>query len=120
MFEKMAQSGTPVPILGIVENMSYYETPQGERINLFGEGGGERASKEFNVPVLGAVPRHLDITRGGDSGKPVVVAHPDSPAAEIYREIAGGVARRVATIAMKETVFRIPAPGSAGVIPISG
>lgn len=101
MFEKMAQHGTPVPILGIVENMSYYETPQGERIQLFGEGGGERAAHAFNVPLLGQVPRHLDITRGGDSGVPVLVGQPDGPAAQIFRDIAGGVARRVATISMQ-------------------
>ncbi|MBV9470250.1 MAG: Mrp/NBP35 family ATP-binding protein [Abitibacteriaceae bacterium] len=119
MFEKMAQTGTPVPILGIVENMSYYETPQGERINLFGEGGGERAAREFDVPLLGQVPRQLEITRAGDAGKPVMVAHADSPVAAIYREVAGSVARRVSTISMKETVFRRPAPGSPGVIPVT-
>lgn len=102
MFEKMAQAGHVVPLLGIVENMSYYETPQGERINLFGEGGGERAAHEFNVPLLGQVPRHLDITRGGDAGQPVMVAEPDSPVAAVYREIAGGVARRIATLAMAD------------------
>lgn len=118
MFEKMSAAGTPVSILGIVENMSYYETPQGERIHLFGEGGGERAAQYFNVPLLGQVPRHMDITRGGDAGTPVVVSEPDSPAAQIYRDIAGGVARQVSTIAMKETVFRTPAPGSAGVLPM--
>ena len=99
--------------------MSYYETPQGERINLFGEGGGERVAKEFDVPLLGQVPRHLDITRGGDAGKPVMAAQPDSPIAHVYREIAGGVARRVSTISMKDTIFRRPAPGSAGVIPVA-
>lgn len=101
MFEKMASVGTPVPILGVVENMSYYETPQGERINLFGEGGGELACEEFHVPLLAQVPRHLDITRGGDAGKPVMVAQPDGPIAAIYREMAGTVARRIATLSMQ-------------------
>jgi len=101
MFEKMAQHGTPVPILGIVENMSYYETPQGERISLFGEGGGKRAASLFNVPLLGQVPRHLDITQAGDAGRPVMIAHPDSPVAHIYREIAGSVARGISTISMQ-------------------
>ena len=120
MFEKMAQGGLQVPILGIVENMSWYETPTGERIHLFGEGGGERAAQAFGVPLLGQVPRHLDVTRGGDAGKPVFIAEPQSPIAETYREIAGAVARGIATRAMKEQVFRIPAPGSPGVIPLSG
>lgn len=101
MFEKMAQHGTTVPILGIVENMSYYETPQGERIYLFGEGGGPRAAAEFHVPLLGQVPRHLDVTRGGDAGRPLMVADPEHPVAHVYREIAGSVARRIATIAMQ-------------------
>lgn len=119
MFEKMADVGTPVPILGIVENMSYYETPQGERIHLFGEGGGERAAAEFKVPLLGQVPRHLDITRGGDAGKPIMISQPDSPIAHLYREMAGTVARQVATLSMRETVFRRPAPNAPGVIPLS-
>jgi ATP-binding protein involved in chromosome partitioning len=105
MFEKMSQQGTPVPILGIVENMSWYETPQGERIELFGSGGGERAAAEFGVPLLGQVPRVLEVTQGGDSGVPVMIGHPDSPAAHIYREIAGGVARRVSTLAMEARGF---------------
>lgn len=118
MFEKMAQTGTPVPILGIVENMSWYETPQGERIALFGEGGGQHAADEFGVDLLGQIPRHLDVTRGGDAGKPIFAAEPHSPISETYREIAGGIARRVATLAMKNQVFRTPAPGAPGVIPL--
>jgi len=118
MFEKMAQSGLGVPILGIVENMSWFETPSGERINLFGEGGGARAAAAFDVPLLGQIPRHLDITRGGDAGTPIFVAEPQSPLANSYREIAGGVARRVATLAMKNQVFRTPPKDAPGVIPL--
>lgn len=106
MFEKMAANGTPVPILGVVENMAWYETPQGERVYLFGEGGGETAAKAFNVPLLGQVPRHLDVTRGGDRGLPITTTDADSPIGETYREIAGSVARRVATIAMKSSFNR--------------
>ena len=102
MFEKMSQNGMNVPILGVVENMSWYETPEGERIHLFGQGGGQRAAETFDVPLLGQVPRVLDITQGGDSGVPIVVGQSDSPVASTYREIAGGVARRVATLAMEE------------------
>jgi len=104
MFEKMGQTlNIKVPILGIVENMSWFETPDGERHYLFGEGGGQRIAGVFGVPLFGQVPRTLDITRGGDSGIPVLVSHPNSPTSQIYREIAGGVARRVATMAMEET-----------------
>jgi ATP-binding protein involved in chromosome partitioning len=101
MFEKMAAAGTPVPILGIVENMSWFETPGGERIELFGTGGGARAAEMFKVPLLGQVPRILEITRGGDAGTPVTASQSDNPVSEIYREIAGGVARRVATLSMQ-------------------
>lgn len=106
MFEKMAAHGTPVPILGVVENMSWFETPQGERIYLFGEGGGATAADAFGVPLLGQVPRVLEITRGGDRGLPITVTDSDSPAGKIYHEIAGGVARRISTIAMKSSFNR--------------
>jgi ATP-binding protein involved in chromosome partitioning len=106
MFEKMAAGGIAVPILGVVENMSWYETPQGERIYLFGEGGGQTAAEAFNVPLLGQVPRVMEITRGGDRGLPITVTDADSPSGQIYREIAGGVARRVSTIAMKSSFNR--------------
>ncbi len=104
MFEKMGQTlNIKVPILGVVENMSWFELPTGERHYLFGEGGGQRIAGVFGVPLLGQVPREMGITQGGDSGIPVLVSHPNSPVAGVYREIAGGVARRVATLAMEET-----------------
>lgn len=103
MFAKMGQSiNAHVPILGVVENMSWFEAPGGERHYLFGEGGGKRISETFNVPLLGQVPRVLDITQGGDAGVPVMLSRPHLPVAETYREIAGGVARRVATLAMEQ------------------
>lgn len=118
MFEKMADGGTPVPILGIVENMAWFETPQGERIPLFGEGGGSRAAEAFGVPLLGQIPRVLEITSGGDAGKPIVAAHPDHPVAHSYHEIAGSVARQVSTLAMNQGVFRTPGKGAPNVIPL--
>lgn len=101
MFEKMAQHGSVVPILGIVENMSWYQTPEGERIELFGSGGGASAAKTFEVPLLGQVPRVLEVTKGGDAGAPITYSHPEHPVSEIYRDIAGGVARRIATLSMQ-------------------
>jgi ATP-binding protein involved in chromosome partitioning len=101
MFEKMEKQGTPVPILGVVENMSYFESPDGMRHYIFGEGGGLKAAEAFSVPLLGEVPRVLEITRGGDAGLPIVIAEPDSHAANVYKEIAGNVARRAATLAME-------------------
>ena len=102
MFEKMGQTlGINVPILGIVENMSWFEAPNGERHFIFGEGGGARIAATFDVPLLGQVPREMNITTGGDSGIPVMVSSPNSPVGETYKEIAGGVARRIATLAME-------------------
>lgn len=101
MFEKMGQSiQTKVPILGVVENMSWFETA-GERHYLFGQGGGPRIAAIFDVPLLGQVPRVLEVMQGSDSGTPVMLSHPGSPVAQIYREIAGGVARRIATLAVE-------------------
>jgi ATP-binding protein involved in chromosome partitioning len=101
MFQKMGQNiNAKVPILGVVENMSWFEAPDGQRHYLFGEGGGPRIAAIFDVPLLGQVPRVMEVTQAGDSGVPVLVSHPTSPVAETYREIAGGVARRIATLAM--------------------
>jgi ATP-binding protein involved in chromosome partitioning len=80
------------PVLGIVENMSYYVCPQcGEREELFGSGGGARLEREFGVPLLGQIPLVPDLRAGGDSGKPLVVDQPDHPVSRIYAEIAGKV-----------------------------
>ena len=119
MFTKMATQGLNVPILGIVENMSWFQTPNGERIELFGHGGGERAAKEFDVPLLGQIPRVLEITHGGDSGTPIFAADPQHPVSNTYREIAGSVARRISTLAMKDKVFRTPSANAANVIPLN-
>jgi len=101
MFSKMEQAGISVPILGIVENMSWYEAPNGEKIPLFGSGGGQKAADFFKVPLLGQVPRVMDITTAGDSGKPIFAADPESEAAGIYGDIAGNLARRVSTLSMQ-------------------
>ena len=102
MFDKIGQTlNIKVPILGVVENMSWFESPDGERHYIFGEGGGQRIAGTFGVPLLGQVPRELSITRGGDSGVPVLVSHPNAPVSQTYREIAGEVARRVATLAVE-------------------
>ena len=118
MFTKMATQGLNVPILGIVENMSWFETPSGERIELFGHGGGQRAADEFDAPLLGQIPRVLEITHGGDNGTPVFASSPHHPVSNTYREIAGGVARRISTLALKDKVFRTPSANAANVIPL--
>jgi ATP-binding protein involved in chromosome partitioning len=79
-----------VPVLGIVENMSYFECPHcSERSEIFGHGGGRNEAERLGVPFLGQVPLHEAIRRGGDSGCPVVDAEPDSSLARALIEVAG-------------------------------
>ncbi len=88
-----------VPVLGIVENMSYFICPNcDERHALFGEGGAERAAEELGVPVLMKVPLQPDIVPAGDAGKPTVVSEPDSPAGRAFHELAGSVARKLSLL----------------------
>jgi ATP-binding protein involved in chromosome partitioning len=77
-----------VPILGIVENMSYYTTPNGERVEIFGHGGGHAESARQNVPFLGEVPIFTEIREGGDRGVPVTISDPNSPPAQAFIEVA--------------------------------
>ena len=87
MFRKVA-----VPVLGFVENMSFYLCPHcGERAEIFGHGGAREEAEKLGVPFLGEVPLHLDIRTTSDSGHPIVVSQPDSPYAQIYKNIAGRV-----------------------------
>ncbi|SEQ86016.1 ATP-binding protein involved in chromosome partitioning [Faunimonas pinastri] len=96
-----------VPVLGIVENMSYFVCPHcGERSDIFGHGGAEHEASRIGVPFLGAVPLHMDIRANSDAGTPVVVSMPDSEHAAIYRRIAANVAQRL----VAEQGSRRPAP----------
>jgi ATP-binding protein involved in chromosome partitioning len=97
MFETVA-----VPVLGVVENMSYFIAPDtGVRYNIFGEGGGLKLAETYGVPFLGTVPLGLEVREGGDNGVPVVVGQPDSPQAAAFRKVAEEVARQVSIEAMK-------------------
>jgi ATP-binding protein involved in chromosome partitioning len=81
-----------VPILGIVENMSYFLCPScGERSDIFSHGGAQREAERLGVPFLGEVPLHMDIREKSDAGLPVVATEPDGPLAKIYRDIAAKV-----------------------------
>jgi ATP-binding protein involved in chromosome partitioning len=81
-----------VPVLGIIENMSYFQCPHcGTRSDIFGHGGARHEAEKLGVPFLGEVPLHMDIRSTSDSGNPVVVSAPDGPHAAIYRAIAGAV-----------------------------
>jgi ATP-binding protein involved in chromosome partitioning len=90
MFQKVN-----VPILGIVENMSYYVTPSGERVEIFGHGGGQTEAKRQGVPFLGEVPIFVEIREGGDSGTPVVVSSPEKPAGQALLKVAEGLRQQM-------------------------
>ena len=78
-----------VPVLGIIENMSYFVCPKcGERSDIFGHGGAKAEAEKLGIPFLGGVPLHMDIRATSDEGQPIVASSPDSPHARIYRDIA--------------------------------
>ena len=77
-----------VPVLGIVENMSYFQCPQcGTRSDIFGHGGARHEAERLGVPFLGEIPLHMSIRSTSDAGNPVVASEPDGPHAAIYRDI---------------------------------
>lgn len=88
-----------VPILGVVENMSWF-TPPGstERYHLFGQGGGQRIEREFGVPLLGQIPIELAVREGGDRGEPITLAQPGSVSATAMFAIAGKIAQRISIL----------------------
>ncbi len=87
MFRKVS-----VPVLGIVENMSFFLCPKcGERSEIFGHGGAEQEAKTLDLPFLGGVPLHMEIRETSDSGQPIVASAPESEQAKIYQDIASKV-----------------------------
>ena len=103
MFEKVG-----VPILGVVENMAIHVCSNcGHAEHIFGQGGGERMSKEYDVEYLGGLPLDIRIREQADSGKPTVVADPDGQVAAIYRQIARRVAVKIAEKA-RDMSLKIP------------
>ncbi|MEI9961957.1 MAG: Mrp/NBP35 family ATP-binding protein [Limisphaerales bacterium] len=84
-----------VPILGIVENMSYFTAPNGERVEIFGHGGGKAEAARQNVPFLGEVPIFTEIREGGDSGMPIVVSTPNHAAGKAFIQIAEAIRIKV-------------------------
>ncbi|QNP29653.1 Mrp/NBP35 family ATP-binding protein [Cylindrospermopsis curvispora] len=97
MFQQMN-----VPVLGIVENMSYFIPPdqQDKQYDIFGSGGGSKTAAELQVPLLGCVPLEMSIRIGGDNGIPVVISHPDSVSAQSLKAIAQGIAAKVSVAAL--------------------
>ena len=91
MFEKV-----DIPILGFVENMSYFQCPNcGERTEIFGHGGAKREAERLGVEFLGEIPLITNIRETSDSGQPIVVSAPSGSEASIFRSIAGRIAQKV-------------------------
>ncbi len=89
-----------VPILGVVENMSYFVCPHcGEKTYVFSSGGGKKIAKERDVDFLGEIPLGLAVREQSDKGEPIVAAMPDSPESTIYKELAFRVAGMVSIVA---------------------
>ena len=103
MFEKVG-----IPILGIVENMAMHVCSKcGHTEHIFGQGGGERMSKEYDVDYLGGLPLDIRIREQADSGRPTVVADPDGPISQVYRQIARKLAVKIAEKA-KDMTLKFP------------
>lgn len=85
-----------VPIIGVIENMSFYQCPDCGRVDhIFGEGGAAREAQRHGVPLLGAIPLDVVVRESGDAGTPIVVARPDGPHARAFREAARALVRAV-------------------------
>jgi ATP-binding protein involved in chromosome partitioning len=94
-----------VPVLGVIENMSYLDLPDGTRMDIFGTGGGEKLANEAGVPFIGAIPMDARVRTGGDSGKPVVAIDPDAPVAMALREVAQDLAAKISVAAVNTQNF---------------
>ncbi len=90
MFQKVN-----VPLLGLVENMSYFTTPNGERVEIFGHGGGRHEAERQEIPFLGEIPIFTQIRAGGDQGVPVVVTAPQEPWGQAFIRVAEALRQRL-------------------------
>ena len=91
-----------VPVLGVVENMSYLELPDGTRMEVFGKGGGSELAAMGGVTLLGTIPMDPSVRAGGDEGVPVVVSHPDSASARALRSVSEQVAAALSVSALQQ------------------
>ena len=97
MFKQMK-----VPILGIVENMSYFICPKcSERTEIFSYGGGEEASKKLSVPFLGRIPIEIEVRINSDLGKPICASNPNHPISKVFKEIASKIAASASVTTLK-------------------
>ena len=97
-----------VPLLGVIENMSYLELPDGTRMDIFGAGGGERLAHDAGVPFIGAIPIDPSVRTGGDGGLPVVISNPDSVAAKALHTVAEDIAAKISISAVRAAQSSVP------------
>lgn len=99
-----------IPVIGILENMSHFVCPDcGRESDLFGKGGAEALAVQMSVPFMGAVPLYEPVRRGGDSGVPIVMAEPTSPAAKAFMAAAERVAQQVSIASYQRKVIPLTA-----------
>jgi len=97
-----------VPVLGIVENMSYFIAPDtGKQYDIFGSGGGKRLAEDLNVPFLGGIPIDSRIREGGDKGKPIVYDIPDSKQSDSIMEISRNLAQQISIQNIKSSESKV-------------
>lgn len=107
-----------VPLLGLIENMSYYVCPHcGKPEYIFGEGGGERLSQKLGTTLLAQIPLDRAVRLGGDSGIPVVLAAPDTPSGQAFRQAAEAIAAKVKSLPSRPAPFRFTADPDLRIIP---
>jgi ATP-binding protein involved in chromosome partitioning len=97
-------------IAGVIENMSGFVTPDGERYPIFGEGGGQLLAEELEVPLLAKVPLTMGLREQSDSGVPIVFSDPDDPASQAISQCARGL---IALSPIELPVMQAPAPAAA-------
>lgn len=96
-----------VPVLGVVENMSFLPMPDGSRMDIFGSGGGEDLANHFNVPFLGSIPIDPNVRIGGDAGKPIVIGYPESIAGLSLIGISEKIAARASVVSFERKIGKV-------------
>ncbi len=89
-----------VPILGVIENMSYLTLPDGSKMDVFGQGGGEALANHYDVPFLGSIPMNPKVRISSDSGRPIVATDPEADAAKALKQLAESVAAHISVAAL--------------------
>jgi ATP-binding protein involved in chromosome partitioning len=102
MFEKVH-----APILGVIENMSWYEDASGKRVAIFGEGGARRTATDAGAPFLGEIPIEIALRESCDSGAPLVAAQPNHPLSQRFREIAAAAFANIARLNKPAPIIRL-------------